>query len=500
MKRKLTLLLLTILCACTLAIGFAACNTTPNTPVPPPSGSEDEPKEDDTPPVPALTFDSFIKNYKTVAVKFFEDNVRPAVVENKDVKAENWHLNDKDGDNKVESASMSFVYSLNETERAVQVANVSFNPVDVQDIVDGKVNSINTTVSREDVFTFDAKENYQNQDLATALYNTAKVNADTKLFYEISAPENYRQFEIVDMKNNSVTISLVATEKGNGTNADFIYNLSNSSDVRYKTKSETKLDGVSLYSTAYTLEKFEETEKPGPEVPPETNITNAELISALEENCKIDLVKAVIPTSAANNFNEANLSNTTWYLTKDTDGNITKAELTFVYKTSDTAAIFVIGEMNFSTSISANDIIDGKQGNVTFNRTADRFSFNPSIQEERAELTNAICNKVFDENDNAVRFIYDHGNSAGSSIGDARHFTVMEVRDNSVHQIDVDILQSSNDSEYIAKLNNESNYTKYSEKTQSISGEKISVETNENTQEASARWAVDFGDDELYYL
>ena len=229
-------------------------------------------------------------------------------------------------------------------------------------------------------------------------------------------------------------------------------------------------------------------------------MTNAEIISALNENCKIDLVKAVIPTSAANNFNENNLSDTIWYLTKDTDGNITKAELAFVYKTSETNAYYTVGELNLSSPISEKDLVDGKLGNFEYNRTIERFNFNPSIQAERADLTNAICDKVFDANDGTVRYIVDHGNNPGSSVGLARHFTVMEVRGNTIHQIDIDILQSSNDTEYISKLDNSSAFKTYSEKEHSISGEEVTIEAKENIQEVNYRYAVDFGDDDLNYI
>lgn len=438
MKRKFTALILAALCAATSSICLSACNfgNTPTTPVPPPSsGSEDEEQQ---PAPPALTFDGFIKNHKSAAVKFFEDFIYVDVVGNRSVKAENCYLNDKDGDNKVESAAMCYIYCLNETERAVEVANITFAPVNVQDVVDGKVTALNVTVSRNTVFTFDAKEE-EKQAQASALL------------------------------------------------------------------SETKLDGALLKSTAYTLETFEEEQPPVNPNPPEepddpVTVTNAEIISALNENCKIDLVKAVIPTSAANNFNENNLSDTIWYLTKDTDGNITKAELAFVYKTSETNAYYTVGELNLSSPISEKDLVDGKLGNFEYNRTIERFNFNPSIQAERADLTNAICDKVFDANDGTVRYIVDHGNNPGSSVGLARHFTVMEVRGNTIHQIDIDILQSSNDTEYISKLDNSSAFKTYSEKEHSISGEEVTIEAKENIQEVNYRYAVDFGDDDLNYI
>ena len=175
MKRKFTALILAALCAATSSICLSACNfgNTPTTPVPPPSsGSEDEEQQ---PAPPALTFDGFIKNHKSAAVKFFEDFIYVDVVGNRSVKAENCYLNDKDGDNKVESAAMCYIYCLNETERAVEVANITFAPVNVQDVVDGKVTALNVTVSRNTVFTFDAKEE-EKQAQASALLSETKLD------------------------------------------------------------------------------------------------------------------------------------------------------------------------------------------------------------------------------------------------------------------------------------------------------------------------------------
>ena len=76
----------------------------------------------------------------------------------------------------------------------------------------------------------------------------------------------------------------------------------------------------------------------------------------------------------------------------------------------------------------------------------------------------------------------------------------MEVRGNTIHQIDIDILQSSNDTEYISKLDNSSAFKTYSEKEHSISGEEVTIEAKENIQEVNYRYAVDFGDDDLNYI
>ncbi len=475
------------------ALGFVGCvDSSSPTPTPTPTPGPGPV----VPPVTiTMTFDDFINDHSSDAVRFFEDNIRPAVVENKDVKAENWHLNDKDGDNKVESASMSFVYSLNDTERAVQVANVTFNPVDVQDIVDGKVTSVNTTVSREDVFTFDAKVNYQNQDLATALYNAANINSDTKLFQDTGIGNSIRQFIVLDMSDTDIKLSYVASNAGDGSIDAFLENLAKNPMVA--TKSETKLDGATLYSTGYTLEKFEETEKPGPgpEIPPETNITNAEIISALEENCIDGIVDATFIGGLKQN--KEKITDGTWYLTTNTDGNITKAEYAYTYQLSSDSSYYVITEVNFSSPLTADNIKDGDINGIA-NNTYTSKGYKLSIQDTNAELTQAICDKAFGESNTATRYIIEGVDGNDSQLGITHSFTVIQIEDGNVKEATIIIKNDS--AGYVANINNGKHKDVTYGKSYELSGEKVSVEANDNTQESNYRYAVEFGDDELYYL
>jgi len=470
MKRKLTALILATLCAVGSAFSLSACNIfgnqTETEGEPDPSG-----EQPDNTGAPPMTFEEFIENYKSVAVKFFEDYVHNGVVEEREVQAEKWYINDKDGDNKVESASMSFIYNTSETGRAVQVANVTFNPIDVQDIVDGKVTSVEITVASEDVFTFDAKECYQNQDIGTALYNGANINSDTKLFYETAPGNGLRQFVVLEMADTNIKTTYVATAEGDGSKETLLYNLENA-EVKTLTKSTTTLEGASLYSSAYTLEKFEEeppkdSDDPVPPEPPVT-VTNAEIISALNENCMDKILNATVINGKLQSTD--NITNGTWYLTTNTDDNITKAEYAYTYQNSTTSAYYVITEVNFETPLTSNDIKNGEIAGTATNTFISK-NYNTSIQDSYKDLTKAICNKAFGENNTATRYIIDAGGDTDKELGITRHFTVIQIVNGNVKEASITI--KNDEAGYVANVNNGNHKEITYGKSYNLSGEKV---------------------------
>lgn len=90
-----------------------------------------------------------------------------------------------------------------------------------------------------------------------------------------------------------------------------------------------------------------------------------------------------------------------------------------------------------------------------------------------------------------------------------RMFTVIEVTDKGVQQANVNIKTSSNDAEYIKKLNNENDHRVFEKVAKEISGSEVTdieVTTPATTKTANkamaspARYAVTWGDDEIMYL
>ena len=202
----------------------------------------------------------------------------------------------------------------------------------------------------------------------------------------------------------------------------------------------------------------------------EQPITNEDIIQALDANCAISMISRCF---LGMNINLDNISNTNWYVIKDEDGNITGAEYSCNYQSSSSNSYFALGKVVFETSISEKDLLDGEIGNATYSRVY-RMNFDHNIQEDRADLKNAICDKLFGENENAIRYIVDNGNTANDSkLGTARMFTVVEIADNGVKETAINLKTSSSDTEYITRLENEANYRITSEKSYTISGELI---------------------------
>ena len=235
------------------------------------------------------------------------------------------------------------------------------------------------------------------------------------------------------------------------------------------TSNEYTVNGTSIFSLAYALENLgDDEEKPEPPQPSE-QITNAQIIAALESNFRLELLSNCFTFDIDLDCVE----NGTWYVTTNADNKLTNAEYSFVYKRTDNGAYFTVGKVEFATPISCQDLKDGKIGNVNYTRTYI-FDYISTIQIERNLLTNAICDKVFGENESATSFIDDKGNTANDpQLGTARMFTVVQITEDGVKEISINIKTSSNDAEYIGKLSDISNYRTYYEKSYTISGVKV---------------------------
>ena len=200
-------------------------------------------------------------------------------------------------------------------------------------------------------------------------------------------------------------------------------------------------------------------------------ITNTQIIAALDEYC----ATIVYEECFIFDVEENNVSNENWYLTVNSNEQITKAEYSFICLRSQTSAYFTVATVEFASPLSKNDLIDGNIGNASCSSTsAYKFNYNPTIQETRNDLTNAICDKVFGENVGVTRYIVDNGyRGTDTQLGEVRQFTVVEILEDGVKEISINIKNSADDTEYISKLSDTSNYRTYDEKSYTISGTKV---------------------------
>ena len=211
-------------------------------------------------------------------------------------------------------------------------------------------------------------------------------------------------------------------------------------------------------------------EQPPVEENPEQPITNVEIITALETHCQEGMINRCF---LGMDINTDNISNEEWFLIKNEDEKIVGAEYSCNYQATSSNSYYARGKVMFENPISDKDLANGNTGTTTYTRIY-RTNFNHTIQSDRANLTKAICDKVFGENESATRYIVDVGTDVDEILGmQVREFKVVEITDTGVQEISIRIKNSSNDEGYIANLENASNYYTYNEKSYTLSGNKI---------------------------
>ncbi|MCI8556005.1 MAG: hypothetical protein HFI85_05535 [Clostridia bacterium] len=501
------------------AFGFAGC-TDQNKPGPTPPGPGPGPI-DPNPPIIVednIKMSNFLTENAAIADIFIGNLVRPEAISaiDDDIKSEKCTLVASEDQECLQQVNFVYTLKTGETTRAVKLATVTMD----EDLTFSKIVEHYTSQSKlandefdviknvntQTIFEFDAKENHDRQDVADAVYAVLETSSDIKLFNQSESPTaGYERMTYLENIDNNYTVHQFDV-RNSSTDEGLIKNLSRPNNLRdYKEVSKTSVDGTVYYNNAYELEDI----KDGSEVDPPVveTITKQQIIDALDANCKENLVKNNL--SFADNM--ANVKDGKWYITTNADGKITGAEYAYNYQRSTNGVSHVIGKVEFETPVNAKDFVEGKISNATYSRNY-RFDYDASIQAARQELTDAMCEKVFETNGTVIgRYIVDNGGSSSDPIlsGTIRRFTVIEVTDKGVQEAKVNIKTSSTDAEYISKLNNENDYRVYDKVEEKISGEEvkdIEVETPATTKTVSkamaspARYAVTWGDDEIMYL
>ena len=184
----------------------------------------------------------------------------------------------------------------------------------------------------------------------------------------------------------------------------------------------------------------------------------------------------VFPNNNFLTFAENNVSNATWYITKD-ENNLTGINLVFNYKENDTFTFTaaVLYKIDFSKTLTAQNIKNGEIGTLSFTKIYSGF-YDSTIQEQHTALTNAICNKLFGEKQNATRYIFDNGSSSADPQlkGDVSTFTVIEITDTVIQEKSLKISYANSDEGLIANLNDTTKYATYGDaKNVAITGDKL---------------------------
>jgi len=502
------------------AFGFAGC-TDQNKPGPTPPGPGPGPI-DPNPPIIVednIKMSNFLTENAAIADIFIGNLVRPEAISaiDDDIKSEKCTLVASENQECLQQVNFVYTLKTGETTRAVKLATVTMNEdLTFSEIVEHYTSQsklandefdVIKNVNTQTIFEFDAKENHDRQNIADAVYAAYNKTSDVKLFNQTESPRTgYARMTYLENTESSLIVNQFDV-RNNKDDQILISNIQNPELRRDKKVVSTHtVDGTVYYNNAYELEDI----KGGSEVDPPVveTITKQQIIDALDANCKESVIDYSL-NSLEIDYNK--VSDGKWYISTNTEGKIAGAEFTYNYNVAENNIYLGVGKVKFETPVNARDFVSGKFENETYSKVYG-INYNPTIQAARQELTDAMCEKVFETSGTVVgRYIVDNGFSSADPIltGTIRRFTVIEVTDKGVQEAKVNIKTSSTDAEYISKLNNENDYRVYDKVEEKIYGEEvkdIEVETPATTKTVSkamaspARYAVTWGDDEIMYL
>ncbi len=208
----------------------------------------------------SISLENFIKDYTGKAKAFVSEYIRPEVVGASEVLAEKWSVSANENDQFV-SVSFAFTYKDSDTERTIQIVNATLEkPVDLYDIAHEKATFSGNSVSASTatVFSFDAKENSEKQNLASALYATHGDTCDVMLFTEIEPSRGTRKaYDILVVNNNQYLVKTLEVLRGDGKDETIIANLNDETTrTGLKIKNTYTLNGTNIYTKEYELESF----------------------------------------------------------------------------------------------------------------------------------------------------------------------------------------------------------------------------------------------------
>lgn len=205
-------------------------------------------------------------------------------------------------------------------------------------------------------------------------------------------------------------------------------------------------------------------------------LTNAQMLQFLNDNVLMKAARSIYAESGWD-INETNIKNATWFVIKE-GNNVKGANLVFTYERRINGHYINLCKVDFDKSLTPQNIKNGEIGIPTYTNLYQNI-INPTIQEQHTALTNAICNKLFGENQNAIRYIIYVGSDPISGLDyDSVIYKVVEISAKSIKENDIKIGfgkgEFGDDSVLIRNLNNPSKYLLYgTDKSVAITGDKL---------------------------
>lgn len=463
------------------AFGFAGCACEKKTadPEKPPVESvlpEDSTSSSESPePEINITFEEFMQNHADLAFSFANEHVKEQLLDNKTPLSETWgfHANESE---ELDSISLTYTYASGDTARVLEVANATLtDPVDLDKIVAGETIEVQPQITRQIAFEFDAKTNFFNAELASAVCEKLGIEGEVKYVNEVEDNnENTRTFKIAQQSNNAINVYnvLVAgnTEEEIIENLNYDFNYEFSQTATYPLGDKNS----SLYVTEiYELEEF------APE-----NVDEAIKDYSTEISKVLDkyFLESAGKACFGRTFDQSLLTDVVWDIG---DGEtINQIKMIMHYTTSAQNTYYAVESVTLDNPIAINQLtkntidstFEAALENTTYNQDYI-FSFNPEKQNNRDNLVNAIFEAYGMTNEcpeGAKRYYIDDGALIDTTLqSEARSFKVVQIENNKVTEFSISIKNSSNDEEFIEKLTDKENYRFYDEKSCIMEGNKI---------------------------
>ena len=352
------------------------------------------------------------------------------------------------------------------------------------------------SLSSDIIFGFDAEQNFIKQDLANALFEAAGAGSQSvKLFNLVNDEENIKDYQILVESEHGWTVNQISVEVQENGDEAVIESLANPLNYELtEISSETQPGGEYTFKASdksYTLEKFEESDlPPAPPVEQDSYVGTFENLidkhfEEMENFLNESYYQKFVDAIKKNNLlvtDESKFEGKEWSFGVDENNNINKINFTTYYNRSNTSKLILVYSATLDNAINLETVKDNELLN-TFEQASSKFKqeysipINPTIQEEKKELTDAIFEKVGVEDTGARRYIVDKGHTiSDSTLKESNEFQVVEVNNLKIVEYYVRIKDASTDKGFIEQLNN-GNYREYVEMKEYEIGGKPFVKT-----------------------
>ena len=330
------------------------------------------------------------------------------------------------------------------------------------------------SLSSDIIFGFDAEQNFIKKDLANALFEAAGAGSQSvKLFNFVNDEENIKVYQILVESEHGWTVNQISVSVQENGDEAVIESLANPLNYELtKISSENQPGGEYAYKASdknYTLEKFEESDlPPAPPVEQDSYVGTFEnLIDKHFEEMENLLNESYYPkfvdfimSSNLTISNNNKFEGKEWKFNVDENNNIDKITLITYYNKSNTSKMILVYSATLDNAINLETVKDKELlntfeqsiSNIKFNKVYT-LTFNPNIQKENGELTNAIFDKMGVEETNGQRYIVDKNSGLDDDLREVHFFQVVEISNSKIKECTVAIKDPGANEDYIDQLN-----------------------------------------------